>query len=367
VPARRPTQLPEWATSGANIVEPTSGRKLAGWLPDLAPPAQLMNWWKNLAYRWIAFLADEAYGRRADAVAKSFTTANILSGTHNWHAGAVCDAGATGRVQPRYWVVGDDGAGNTAMAYSDSAGAAWANETGSAQAGSLTRAAAHGTLCMAAGGAEWKLGGTTNANGTMPGSASVRQLAYDRVNNLWLSASSGGIHSSPPTAIAWTQRLTGNALGVVHYEGRSYCVKEDVAGTALVFSSTDGINWASAATFAIGSGTPEQILASSEGVFIVCDDGKLYRSATFGASLTFLDVTPATLDPSGAIVWQELCLPGLYFSHGAADDQWKGVNFSLGVSEALAGGEHGAMAVNGTATAVIFGPTINMSAVSFAP
>jgi hypothetical protein len=367
MPVRRPTQVPKWATAGTNVLEPSSGRKIAGWLPGMAPAAEFFNWWMNLVGHWSDWLGQESYNHRAIALATPFVTASILSGSHNWHDGAVCDAGASiGRVQPRYWVVGDDGAGNTAMAFSDSAGAAWANETGSAQTGSLTRCAAHGTLCMAVGGNAWKLGGTTNAFGTLPLGALGKWVAYDAVNNLWVVASSGGIYTSPPTAIVWTQRATGNYLGVVHYDGRTYALKEDVPGTAQVFSSTNGTAWASAASFAV-TGAPERILASEEGVFVVTANAKLFHSSVFGAALTFVDRTPTTVNPTGAFVWQGLCLPGIYLSHGAAANQWKGVFFSLGVSEVIAGGDHGAIAVNGAAIAYVFGPTPSFAALPYAP
>ncbi len=358
--ATKPTQLPTWATSGTNISEPATGRKTAGWLSGMAAAAGFFNWWQNLVYRWVDWLSGESYNHRANAIAQPTVTGNILSSSHNWHRGALSDTGTVGLAKPRYWVVGDDGSGNTSIAFSDSAGAAWGDETGSAQTGSLTLAAATGTLCMGIGGNEWKLGGTTNAFGTLPFGAIGKAITYDPVNSLWVVASSGGIYTSPPTAIVWTQRHTGNYLGVFHYEGRNYGVKEDVAGTALVFTSTDGTAWTSASTFAV-TDSPERLVASTEGVFIVTDDAKLFQSTAFGASLTFADKTPS-LSPARAFIWQGLCIPGIYMSHGAAALQWKGVGFSLGVNEQVAGSDHGAIACNGAATATVFGPTISMSA-----
>lgn len=52
----RPVKLPEWATDGLNITEPTSGKKAEGWLSGEKPAAQYFNWWKELVFRWIEWL-----------------------------------------------------------------------------------------------------------------------------------------------------------------------------------------------------------------------------------------------------------------------------------------------------------------------
>ena len=63
----RPTELPEWATSGANVLEPSSGKKLAGFLSGERPPAQWFNWLHGLAGQWVAHL-DEERARTCDLI-----------------------------------------------------------------------------------------------------------------------------------------------------------------------------------------------------------------------------------------------------------------------------------------------------------
>lgn len=52
----KPTQLPEWATSGTNVVEPTAGMKSAGFVAEQKPPAQYVNWLFKLLYDWTVWL-----------------------------------------------------------------------------------------------------------------------------------------------------------------------------------------------------------------------------------------------------------------------------------------------------------------------
>lgn len=67
----RPTDAPPaWATDSAydapgepydgfpTKVVPTSGRKAIGHEPSKKPPAQIFNWFQNLAYLWLQYLAD---------------------------------------------------------------------------------------------------------------------------------------------------------------------------------------------------------------------------------------------------------------------------------------------------------------------
>lgn len=57
--ATKPTSLPRWATSGsALLVEPNDGKKDIGWVVNEPPPAQVLNWQKNLVYQWCAYLND---------------------------------------------------------------------------------------------------------------------------------------------------------------------------------------------------------------------------------------------------------------------------------------------------------------------
>jgi hypothetical protein len=52
----RPSNIAEWGTGSAPIVEPTLAQKQAGWTSGFKPPAQWFNWWMNLVYQWIVWL-----------------------------------------------------------------------------------------------------------------------------------------------------------------------------------------------------------------------------------------------------------------------------------------------------------------------
>lgn len=55
----RPTNFPDWATSGANVLEPSSGKKVAGFLSGEQAPAQFFNWLHGVAGQWLRYLDDE--------------------------------------------------------------------------------------------------------------------------------------------------------------------------------------------------------------------------------------------------------------------------------------------------------------------
>ena len=55
----KPAALPEWATdAGADVVEPSTGKKEIGWEAEERPPAQFLNWWQELVYDWLSYLND---------------------------------------------------------------------------------------------------------------------------------------------------------------------------------------------------------------------------------------------------------------------------------------------------------------------
>lgn len=58
----KPTVLPRWADVSGDIVEPTSGKKDVGWVPDEEPPAQYMNWLQYYTYLWTEYLSDGVFG-----------------------------------------------------------------------------------------------------------------------------------------------------------------------------------------------------------------------------------------------------------------------------------------------------------------
>lgn len=55
----RPPVVPRWATDGgAQIIEPTEGKKNTGWISEEPPPFQFMNWVQNLFGEWTKYFDD---------------------------------------------------------------------------------------------------------------------------------------------------------------------------------------------------------------------------------------------------------------------------------------------------------------------
>jgi hypothetical protein len=98
--AVKPTNLAEWATGAAPIVEPTTPQKQAGWPVDFKPPAQWFNWWMNIVYTWVVWLdAFESEAHTWSAIqtfgnAATFNAAIIANATVNLND--VVQVGATG-------------------------------------------------------------------------------------------------------------------------------------------------------------------------------------------------------------------------------------------------------------------------------
>lgn len=52
----KPSVSPDWATSGDNTVEPSSGQKSSGWTTNQVPTSGNMNWWMRKVYDWVSWL-----------------------------------------------------------------------------------------------------------------------------------------------------------------------------------------------------------------------------------------------------------------------------------------------------------------------
>lgn len=368
--ATRPEEFTDWASDNTQVTEPAGGLKATGWTPGDEPPAQYFNWLSQLSDRWDKWLAqetdDHSRGRLADAVGRYTSVSDILSSSHNWHRGALSNTGSNGLVDVRYWVVGDDGSGNTAIAYAQGAhvvGSAWADETGSAQAGSLDRCAATGTLCLGVdtGSQVWKLGGSSNANGNS--GFNFVDVIYDPTSNLWVACSGTAIYTSPLTGITWTQRYTGAITlnRLCSYGGRLICV----SNAGLLYSTT-ALSWTAGWTDSSSNWvTPAAVAANAAGFWIL--DTAITPTifhTTDGITVTEHAVAPS-VSPEEITAWSEIiCLPGIYMSYDPRDNEWSGVGFVHGVSGVLTGDLHGAISCRGAADAILFGPTPLLSQVT---
>lgn len=64
--ATKPASEPRWAetaggTPSVEISEPSSGKKDSGWVDAELPPHNWFNWYMQLVYRWIRYLADGVF------------------------------------------------------------------------------------------------------------------------------------------------------------------------------------------------------------------------------------------------------------------------------------------------------------------
>lgn len=98
--ATKPSNLAEWATGAAPIVEPSTPQKQAGWSVGFKPPAQWFNWWMNIMHLWVLWLdAFETEAHTWTAV-QTFDNAATFNAAINANATVylndVVQVGATG-------------------------------------------------------------------------------------------------------------------------------------------------------------------------------------------------------------------------------------------------------------------------------
>lgn len=375
MPAERPISLPSWAELPGDgypgAIEPNEGRKQNGWANGARPPAAHVNWLLRDHSRWLAYLAQESdpRARLADALARPMYTDAILSSGHAWHGGAVSNVGSNGLANTRYWVAGGSG-GNTALAFSASAGSAWGNAASGVQAGTLHRCAAVGTLCMAvsrtANAGLWRLGGATHETGALEGGRTWIDVLYSPEHELWIGVALDGIYTSPLTSVSWTRRHVSGEASTGLEIVRSVAVMGDrlvgVDGDGLLCSD-DGITWTRgheqewSAESTLPALPPDWVVATSRGFWIEVD-GDLHFSVD--GTLATAVAAPAIFGGE-AVAWNDiLCVTGVWMSLDPRYDGWLGASFSAGVNEVLRAGPHGAISCHGVATAAVFGPTIHL-------
>lgn len=88
----KPIKKPSWVTgqSGLNIVEPTVGKKAAGWAPDERPPAEYINWLYQNISDWIDFI-DSISSTSAIALEYAAIVGPSAPATHASLAAALAD------------------------------------------------------------------------------------------------------------------------------------------------------------------------------------------------------------------------------------------------------------------------------------
>jgi len=77
----RPTKLPTWATTSPHVLEPSDGKKAAGWVPGEQPPAAFFNYWQNLVHEWVTWLDESSLSDGAPATVGNLQVNGTLGTT----------------------------------------------------------------------------------------------------------------------------------------------------------------------------------------------------------------------------------------------------------------------------------------------
>ena len=102
--AVKPTNLAEWGTGAAPIVEPTTPQKQAGWPVDFKPPAQWFNWWMKLVHQWMVWLDAFESDPHTWSGFQTFsqfenTTTAIFNGSTSFNGSVALGAGASASIE----------------------------------------------------------------------------------------------------------------------------------------------------------------------------------------------------------------------------------------------------------------------------
>lgn len=269
----RPTTLPDFATSGTNVIEPSSGLKTSGWFPGTSPPAQLMNWCHHTVALWITYFAsiipDGPVALAADvtAAAAARLRSKLLTALTNYVEMQLNPAVVPSTLSINsvgYW---SDGAKYRLLAVgvtgrifsSEDFGRTWTQQT---QAGSYT---GQFFRCV------------PKASG-------------------WIAVgSAAGIQTAGATAVTWTARTAAGAYGGDFKDvaaGNGVCVAVGSGALQVQASVNDGATWA-VETPVAGCTAIAAITCNDTGTFVYVDSAAkvIGRSAN---GTTWTAPTPAS-------------------------------------------------------------------------
>lgn len=206
----RPLVEPAFSTSGANVVEPSSGKKATGWLDNEIPPSEYFNWIHKISYDWIHYFASIIPDGAVPL--KSSTDADALS-LVNKLAKASLQAGSDPTVVGDYQL--SDVFVNTR----------------------IMQALVTGQQLATATSAAW------------------RAFAINPTGRIVAVGDGPTINTSDDLGRTWTARTVGSLPGPVAYDGNFQCatyafglfiIAGDASGgtnTASLQTSPDGITW----------------------------------------------------------------------------------------------------------------------------
>lgn len=224
-----PEKLPTWATDAVfaspgdpwdgdpTKVEPPAGKLAEGWEPTEEPPAEFLNWWKNLVGRWI-----EEVARRSvrTLVPSAFNPTGVWPGAgfspqriifDGWYWYACGPSGASGGTvrsrsagQLEAWIAPTvaAGAGSQECLASDGAGFASSTVLSGGVGGEIVRSTDSG--------ANWAI---AEAAGSIS-ALSMTAMVWSPSNALFVAFTTSEIFTSPTGATGtWVSRTVPVGVG----------------------------------------------------------------------------------------------------------------------------------------------------------
>lgn len=260
--------LPQFSTSGANVVAPTSGLKATGWIAGSRPPSQIFNWIHKLTYDWLNYLAgiipDGPVPLKSDtdaALAASFVQRELRSIMNPMIASTGSNAFRDFCTDGAGWLlaVGQ----SQALKYSNDLGRTWSTGTAdNSFAGDFYGCAFGNGLFVAVG-----------ANGTH------------------------GVIQTSANGATWTERANDASYRIasVAWNGTTFvALADNGSGSYKTYTSTNGTSWTA---HAIGAAHDSFDLAFGAGVFVTTNnahaprysaDGVTWTTGAFGSSSTLV-------------------------------------------------------------------------------
>lgn len=272
----QPTELPEWATSEAGVVEPDAQLKIDGWQPGDQPPAETFNWYKNLVYKWVQYLAGPTRALE-DICMSSWRMMDVggysvdlraIAASHTVHTRKICAVGATGGIissvddislflqrtpgsayagtflgiawDPSLLGFAAVGSGEEIQTSADTItwtrrnnGSDTLNSVASNGAGTFVACGANGKIYSSTALATWT--SRTSAFGTDDNAA----VAFGA--GLFVIVGVDGNIQTSPDGVTWTARTSGTSedLFRCHFGGGRFVVHAETG----YLESTDGITW----------------------------------------------------------------------------------------------------------------------------
>jgi hypothetical protein len=246
----KPSKFPRWATDGGTTVEPPSGEKDTGWVPNTKPPARKMNWLQNNAYEWhlwwnalVASLPPLNWHMSNTPQANQLNAIAYDDGGGYWDrlvaVGAPdgADAYIARAVDGAHWLIGDSNPKNFSLNGVASDGSNYV------AVGNADGTDAYIVRKAVAGTGAW-------AEQSNPKNFSLFDVAYDGSALFVAVGNADGTDAyliTSPDGATWTERSNPKnfALTGVAHDGSGLWVAVGVAdGTdAYIITSTDGTTW----------------------------------------------------------------------------------------------------------------------------